>query len=227
MPIERIIQGLTEFQDNYFSTHQEFFQLLSLKQAPEVLLITCSDSRIDPNLLTQTKPGELFVIRNIGNMIPPHGTLNSSEGAGIEYAVAALNIKHIIICGHSHCGSMKALLQLNKLNEDMPLVYDWLKHHGEPIRRLLKENHKDCDEAELLRIAIEENVLTQIENLKTYPVIHLSLGRKPPATQGEECLLRSILALDIFLKSFNSYTATTCYKITRCPKNFFAPVILL
>jgi carbonic anhydrase len=172
MPIERIIQGLTEFQNNYFSTHQEFFQLLSLKQAPKVLLITCSDSRIDPNLLTQTKPGELFVIRNIGNMIPPHGTLNSSEGAGIEYAVTALNIKHIIICGHSHCGSMKALLQLNKLNEDMPLVYDWLKHHGEPIRRLLKENHRDCDEAELLRIAIEENILTQIENLKTYPVIH-------------------------------------------------------
>lgn len=105
-------------------------------------------------------------------MIPPHGTLNSSEGAGIEYAVAALNIKHIVVCGHSHCGSMKALLQLNKLNEDMPLVYDWLKHHGEPIRRLLKENYGDRNEAELLRIAIEENVLTQIENLKTYPVIH-------------------------------------------------------
>lgn len=172
MPIQRIIKGLTEFQTNYFSTHQEFFQQLSQKQSPEVLFITCSDSRIDPNLLTQTRPGELFVIRNIGNMIPPHGTLNSSEGAGIEYAVSALNIKHIIVCGHSHCGSMNALLQLNKLNEDMPLVYDWLKHHGEPIRRLLKENHSDRDEAELLRIAIEENVLTQIENLKTYPVIH-------------------------------------------------------
>jgi carbonic anhydrase len=172
MPIERIIQGLTQFQANYFSTHQEFFQQLSQKQTPEVLLITCSDSRIDPNLLTQTKPGELFVIRNIGNMIPPHGTLNSSEGAGVEYAVAALNIKNIIVCGHSHCGSMNALLQLNKLNDDMPLVYDWLKHHGEPIRRLLKENYGDCDPAELLSIAIEENVLTQIENLKTYPVIH-------------------------------------------------------
>ncbi len=171
MPINRIIQGLSQFQTNYFNHHQEFFQQLSQKQTPEVLFITCSDSRIDPNLLTQTKPGELFVIRNIGNMIPTHGTLNSSEGAGIEYAVAALNIKHIIVCGHSHCGSMKALLQLNKLTEEMPLVYNWLKHHGEPIRRLLKENHGNCNEEELLKIAIRENVLTQIENLETYPVI--------------------------------------------------------
>lgn len=171
MPINRIIQGLSQFQTNYFNHHQEFFQQLSQKQTPEVLFITCSDSRIDPNLLTQTKPGELFVIRNIGNMIPTHGTLNSNEGAGIEYAVAALNIKHIIVCGHSHCGSMKALLQLNKLTEDMPLVYDWLKHQGEPIRRLLKENHENCDEEELWQIAIKENVLTQIENLETYPVI--------------------------------------------------------
>jgi carbonic anhydrase len=171
MPINKIIQGLSQFQSNYFDAHQEFFQELSLKQTPEVLFITCSDSRIDPNLLTQTKPGELFVIRNIGNMIPAHGTLNSSEGAGIEYAVAALNIEHIIVCGHSHCGSMKALLQLNKLNDDMPLVYDWLKHHGESIRRLLKENYAHCNEEELLKIAVEENVLTQIENLETYPVI--------------------------------------------------------
>ena len=171
MPIDRIIQGLSQFQTNYFNTHQEFFQQLSQKQTPEVLFITCSDSRIDPNLLTQTKPGELFVIRNIGNMIPTHGTLNSSEGAGIEYAVAALNIKHIVVCGHYHCGSMQALLQLNKLNDEMPLVYDWLKHHGEPIRRLLKENHANCSEDELLKIAVEENILTQIENLETYPVI--------------------------------------------------------
>lgn len=171
MPINRIIQGLNEFQTNYFNTHQELFQQLSLGQTPEVLLITCSDSRIDPNLLTQTKPGELFIIRNIGNIIPPHGTLNSSEGAGIEYAVAALNIKHIEVCGHSHCGSMKALLQLNKLSEEMPLVYDWLKHHGESTRRLLKENHANCSEEQLLKIAIEENVLIQIENLETYPVV--------------------------------------------------------
>lgn len=175
MPIKRILKGLNQFQTNYFTLHQEMFRQLSQGQTPEILFITCSDSRIDPNLLTQTKPGELFIIRNLGNIIPTHGSSNSSEGAGVEYAVSALNIKHIIICGHSHCGSMKALLQLNSLNEEMPLVYDWLKHHAESTRRLLRDNYKNYDGEELLKIAIEQNVLTQIENLETYPVIRSKL----------------------------------------------------
>jgi carbonic anhydrase len=175
MAIKRIIRGLNEFQANYFTIHRDLFHQLSQGQTPEILFITCSDSRIDPNLLTQTQPGELFIIRNIGNIIPTHGNTNSSEGAGIEYAVAALDIKHIIVCGHSHCGSMKALLQLNSLNEEMPLVYDWLKYHAESTRRLLKENYKDYDAENLLKIAIEENVLTQIESLETYPVIRSKL----------------------------------------------------
>ncbi|NMG08751.1 carbonic anhydrase [Brasilonema sp. UFV-L1] len=175
MPIKRIIKGLNEFQTNYFTIHQEMFRQLSQGQTPEILFITCSDSRIDPNLLTQTKPGELFIIRNIGNIIPTHGNCNSSEGAGIEYAVSALNIKHIIVCGHSHCGSMKALLQLNSLNEEMPLVHDWLKHHAESTRRLLRENYRGYDGETLLKIAVEENVLTQIEHLETYPVIRSKL----------------------------------------------------
>ncbi|MEC4819848.1 MAG: carbonic anhydrase [Scytonema sp. PMC 1069.18] len=175
MPVKRIIKGLNEFQTNYFTVHQEMFRQLSQGQTPEILFITCSDSRIDPNLLTQTKPGELFIIRNLGNIIPTHGSTNSSEGAGIEYAVSALDIKHIIVCGHSHCGSMKALLQLKSFSEDMPLVYDWLKHHAESTRRLLRDNYKDYYGEKLLKIAIEENVLTQIENLETYPVIRSKL----------------------------------------------------
>jgi carbonic anhydrase len=175
MPIKRILKGLNQFQTNYFTLHQEMFRQLSQGQTPEILFITCSDSRIDPNLLTQTKPGELFIIRNVGNIIPTHGSSNSSEGAGVEYAVSALNIKHIIVCGHSHCGSMKALLQLNSLNEEMPLVYDWLKHHAESTRRLLRDNYKNYDGEELLKIAVEQNVLTQIENLETYPVIRSKL----------------------------------------------------
>ncbi|MFM7368541.1 MAG: carbonic anhydrase [Sphaerospermopsis kisseleviana] len=175
MPMKRIIKGLNEFQTNYFTIHQEMFRQLSQGQTPEILFITCSDSRIDPNLLTQTKPGELFIIRNLGNIIPTHGSPNSSEGAGIEYAVSALNIKHIIVCGHSHCGSMKALLQLNNLSDEMPLVYDWLKRNAESTRRLLRENYQNYDGETLLKIAVEENVLTQIENLETYPVIRSKL----------------------------------------------------
>jgi carbonic anhydrase len=169
--IKHLISGLNEFHDNYFVSHRDLFQQLSHGQTPEVLLITCSDSRIDPNLITQTQPGDLFVIRNIGNIIPPYGSLNNAEGAGVEYAVQALNIKDIIICGHSHCGAMKGLLQIGNLAQQMPLVYDWLKHYAEPTRRLVLDNYKHCPSDKLLKIAIEQNVLIQIDNLKTYPII--------------------------------------------------------
>ncbi|WP_414583577.1 carbonic anhydrase [Scytonema sp. PCC 10023] len=175
MPIKRLIAGFHEFHDNYFITHREFFEHLSHGQTPDVLLITCSDSRIDPNLITQTQPGELFVIRNIGNIIPPYGTPNGGEGAGIEYAVQALDIKDVVVCGHSHCGAMKGLLQIGNLAHQMPLVYDWLRHYGEPTRRLVLDNYKDYPSDKLLKIAIEQNVLTQIENLETYPVIRSRL----------------------------------------------------
>jgi carbonic anhydrase len=175
MPINRIIKGLNEFQNNYFIAHKEMFLQLSQGQHPEILFITCSDSRIDPNLLTQTQPGELFIIRNLGNIIPPHGANNNGEGAAIEYAISALNIKHIVVCGHSHCGSMKGLLQLENLSEDMPLVHQWLKNHAESTRRVLKENYQHLKGEELLRIAIEENILTQIENIETYPSVRSKL----------------------------------------------------
>jgi carbonic anhydrase len=172
--MRKILKGLHQFQTSYFSSHREMFEQLSQGQHPRILFITCSDSRIDPNLLTQTEPGELFIIRNAGNIIPPYGATNGGEGATIEYAVQALGIKHIIVCGHSHCGAMKGLLHLNDLAEEMPLVYDWLKY-AEATRRIIKENYQGYEGDELLNAAIEENVLTQIENLRTYPVIHAKL----------------------------------------------------
>lgn len=204
MPIKRIINGLNDFQQNYFKTHQDLFERLSQGQTPEILFITCSDSRIDPNLLTQTEPGELFIIRNLGNIIPPHGTLNSSEGAGIEYAVQAVNIKEVIVCGHSHCGSMKGLLQLQSLSDEMPLVYDWLKHHGESTRRLVRENYHDYSEEDLLNVAIQNNVLTQIENLETYPVIRsrLHAGKLRLHAWVYEIETGKILAYDVNQNQF-------------------------
>ncbi len=175
MPIKRIIAGLSEFHDNYFVTHRELFEQLSHAQNPEVLFITCSDSRIDPCLITQSQPGELFVIRNVGNIIPAYGTPNSGEAAGIEYAVQALGIKDIVVCGHSHCGAMKGLLQIGNLAQQMPLVYDWLRQYAEPTRRLVLDNYQDYPSDKQLKIAIEQNVLTQIENLETYPAIRSKL----------------------------------------------------
>lgn len=172
--MKRLIQGLHQFQTNYFSTHRELFELLSQGQHPRVLFITCSDSRIDPNLITQTEPGEIFIIRNAGNIIPPYGATNGGEGAAVEYAVHALGVKDIIVCGHSHCGAMKGLLQIQKLEEEMPTVYAWLKH-AEATRRIMKEHYQDYQGEELLNASIQENVLTQLENLRTYPVIQSRL----------------------------------------------------
>lgn len=169
--MRKLSQGVREFQTKYFSNHRQMFEELSHGQHPRILFITCCDSRVDPNLITQTEPGELFIVRNIGNIIPPYGSTNGGEGAAIEYAVQALDIKDIIVCGHSHCGAMKGLLQLGSLAEDMPLVYDWLKY-AEGTRLLLKHNYKESEGEDLLNAAIEENVLTQLENLRSYPIIH-------------------------------------------------------
>lgn len=172
--MRKLLKGVHQFQTNYFSTHREMFEKLSQGQHPRILFITCCDSRIDPNLITQTEPGELFIIRNIGNIIPPYGATSGGEGAAIEYALEALGIRDIIVCGHSHCGAVKGLLQLGNLTEQMPLVYDWLKY-AEATRRIIKENYQDYEGEELLNAAIEENVMTQIENLRTYPVVHAKL----------------------------------------------------
>jgi carbonic anhydrase len=178
MSLTGLVQGLNAFHSSYFTDHRELFERLSNGQSPEVLFITCSDSRIDPCLITQAQPGELFVMRNVGNIIPSYGAASSAESAGIEYAVQGLGIRDIIVCGHSHCGAMRGLLQIGSLAEQMPAVYDWLKRHGEATRRLVQDNYAGLDPEDLLKVAIEQNVLTQIENLETYPAIRSKLHSK-------------------------------------------------
>lgn len=167
--MEKIVRGIHQFQTTLFNEHQDLFAQLAKGQQPETLLITCSDSRIVPDLLTQTQPGELFVIRNAGNIIPPYGAANGGEGATIEFAVGALNVQHIVVMGHSHCGAMKGLLQPESLTA-LPLVADWLKH-AEATRRVTLASYPDYSGADLLNAAIKENVLVQLDNLRTYPAV--------------------------------------------------------
>lgn len=181
--MKKLIEGLHRFQAGYFKSHQDLFESLSHGQNPRILFITCSDSRIDPNLITQANVGELFVIRNAGNIIPPFGATNGGEGAAVEYAIAALGIEQVIVCGHSHCGAMKGLLKMSQLAEDMPLVYEWLKQ-AEATRRLIKENYSHVPEENLLRITVAENVLTQLENLSTYPIIRSRLHQGKLSLHG-------------------------------------------
>lgn len=180
--MQKLFEGLHHFQKNIFSTQRELFERLAQGQSPETLFITCSDSRINPNLLTQTEPGELFILRNAGNIVPPYGAANGGEGATIEYAVAALNVKDIIVCGHSHCGAMKGLLKPESLG-DLPQVAQWLSH-AEATRRIIRENYTHLENGALVTATVEENVLVQLENLRTHPAVAARLGRGQLSLHG-------------------------------------------
>ncbi len=119
--MQRLVEGIHAFQRNQFSKDQKLFETLANGQSPLALFVTCSDSRIDPTRLTQTKPGELFILRTAGNIIPPYGAVFGGEAATIEYAVAALQVKDVIVCGHSHCGAMSGLLEPESVSK-MPAV---------------------------------------------------------------------------------------------------------
>ena len=173
--MQKLIQGIHEFRVQDFRPLQGLFEELAKGQTPETLFITCSDSRIDPNLLTRSKPGDLFILRNAGNIVPAHGAANGGEAATIEFAVAALGVKDIIICGHSHCGAMKGLLQ-PELVASLPAVSAWLSH-AETTRRIVKENYGHLAGDRLVTAAIEENVLVQLEHLRTLPAVAPRLVR--------------------------------------------------
>ncbi len=167
--MQKLIQGIHDFREEDFGQLQGLFEQLAKGQSPETLFITCSDSRIDPNLLTRSKPGDLFILRNAGNIIPPHGAGNGGEAATIEFAVAALGVKDIIICGHSDCGAIKAILK-PELVASLPAVASWLGH-AETTRRIVLDNYSDLDGDRLVTATVEENVLVQLENLRTLPAI--------------------------------------------------------
>jgi len=180
---KKIVEGINHFQNVVFSAKQSLFEGLAEGQQPLALFITCSDSRIDPNLLTQTEPGELFILRNAGNIVPPYGAVDGGEAATIEYAVEVLGIKDIIVCGHSHCGAMAGLLDLPKL-EKLPAVRSWLEH-AESTLRIIDENYSDLtDSAARLTATVQENVLVQLENLRTHPTVAAALSRKSLELHG-------------------------------------------
>jgi carbonic anhydrase len=181
--MQKLVQGIHAFQNGIFSSRQELFERLADGQQPLALFITCSDSRINPNLLTQTEPGELCILRNAGNIVPPYGAPAGGEAATIEYAISVLGVKDIVICGHSHCGAMGGLLNLDQL-EKMPAVRSWLGH-AEATRRIIDENYTHIeDQTARLTATIEENVLVQLENLRTHPAVAAALSRQALSLHG-------------------------------------------
>ena len=173
--MRRLLEGLVRFHNEVYPSKRELFESLAQKQTPHSLFITCSDSRIVPDLLTGAEPGDLFIIRNAGNIVPPYGEMNGGVSATIEYAIMALNIKNIVVCGHSDCGAMKAVLHPEEV-ADMPVVASWLKH-AEVARRVAMANCPDPGSPELLRILTEENLLAQVSNLRTHPSVAVGLSK--------------------------------------------------
>jgi carbonic anhydrase len=145
--------------------------------------VTCADSRIDPELITQSRPGDIFVTRNVGNLVPAYGEMLGGVSAVIEYAVSALKVRHVVVCGHSDCGAMKGLLNLGAL-ESMPTVKSWLKnaHAALSVASSLAEH--DEKPKELLRRVTEENVLLQMQHLRTHPSVAGAMAREELTISG-------------------------------------------
>lgn len=175
--MEKLVQGTHKFHQQVFTTQRELFERLTQGQSPDALFITCSDSRVDPSLITQTEPGDLFVLRNAGNIIPPYGAGDGGgEAATLEFAVAGLGVKDIIVCGHTHCGAMAALLDPRK-TENLPDLRRWLRS-AESTRRIVAENYGHLeDPATRVKATVQENVLVQLENLRTHPAVAARMAR--------------------------------------------------
>lgn len=167
--MHHIIKGALKFQQEAFHKHAELFSKLANSQSPEALFITCSDSRVDPNLITDANPGELFICRNAGNIVPPHARHAGGITASIEYAVQALGVKHIVVCGHSDCGAMRAAMDMGSLKE-FPHVCNWLAN-SEAAIAVTKHKHADESPEGKLDRLIERNVILQIQHLATHPYI--------------------------------------------------------
>ena len=167
--MKKLIKGLHKFQTEVFPIQKDFFQELTKGQNPDILFVSCSDSRINPHLVTSADPGDLFLLRNAGNIIPVYGS-SIGEAATIEFAVCELKVKDIIICGHSHCGAINAALTMDTI-VDQPNLTLWIEEHIMPTLRLVQKNYPELDQDSLADILLQEHVLQQIENLKTHPVV--------------------------------------------------------
>lgn len=172
--MQRLIEGVHKFRSGEFGNYRKLFRKLSREgQNPHTLFITCSDSRVLAELITQSQPGDLFVVKNIGNIVPPanvRGDTNSTAAA-IEFAVANLQVSDIVICGHSQCGAIAALLSDKPVSPATPHLRDWLSLAA-PVQEIMKKDYAHIHEVQAREnAAAEENVLFGLDNLHSYPCV--------------------------------------------------------
>ena len=172
--LEGLKAGIRRFRAEVYPERRELYErAMSEAQRPQTLVITCADSRLHPDVLTQAAPGEIFTTRNIGNMVPAYGEMLGGVSAVLEYAVSALKVKHLVVCGHTDCGAMKALLDPASVAA-MPTVTSWLRN----AHAALSVTEAMGAEGEgKLRILTEQNVLLQIQHVRTHPSVAGALAR--------------------------------------------------
>jgi carbonic anhydrase len=168
--------GVTRFTERVFPRRQALFRRLANAQSPDALFLTCADSRVIPALITQTGPGQLFVERNPGNLVPVYSEESVGVSASIEYAVSVLKVKHVIICGHTDCGVIKGLLHPEKLSQ-LPAVNRWIKYAA-AARQKLSQDYQHLPDDQQQAVLTELNVLAQIDNLHTHPSVQQAIQEK-------------------------------------------------
>lgn len=171
----RFAAGVVRFQEQVYPDKQAFFEKLSKGQSPEALFITCSDSRVETAMLTQTEPGDLFICRNAGNIVPPHSTQTGGMTASIEFAVAALKVPHIVICGHTDCGAMKGAMHPDSLGS-LPHVREWLGYARAAVE-VTREIGADLNDHDRMLMLLEQNVVLQLQHLRTHPSVAVRLAK--------------------------------------------------
>jgi carbonic anhydrase len=176
-----IIDGFLKFQREAFPERVKLFKDLANQQNPRALFISCSDSRLVPELVTQREPGDLFVIRNAGNIVPSYGPEPGGVSASVEYAVAALQVSDIVICGHSDCGAMTAIATCKCLDH-MPAVASWLRYADSA--RVVNEARQHQDQPAKVASMVRENVIAQLANIQTHPSVRLALEEGRVALHG-------------------------------------------
>jgi carbonic anhydrase len=172
--VQKVIEGFLKFQKDVFPERTQLFKQLAQQQNPKVLFVTCSDSRVVPELFTQQEPGDLFVIRNAGNIVPSYGPEPGGVSATVEYAVSVLQVSDIVICGHSNCGAMAAISSCQCLDH-LPAVAHWLRHADSA--KAIVASQAYATQQEKADALVRQNVIAQLDNIRTHPSVALALAQ--------------------------------------------------
>jgi len=173
--VQKVIEGFLKFQKDVFPERTQLFKQLAQRQNPKVLFVTCSDSRVVPELFTQQEPGDLFVIRNAGNIVPSYGPEPGGVSATVEYAASVLQVSDIVICGHSNCGAMAAISSCQCLDH-LPAVAHWLRHADSA--KAIVASQAYATQQEKTDALVRQNVIAQLANIRTHPSVALALAQR-------------------------------------------------